>query len=218
MKIKNINSRNLINILFLSSIVLIIPFFPSCSQALAFQSEPYAVVKRVEGEKRDFAMNENRHDILFNQARSILSPDEADVYRQGDILIIKLKGLYFPSAVSHLKSDDYALLSKVQRIIQESGKNNVLIEGHTDSKGSDIINQELSRNRARAVKDYLMKHREAHSLDIITTGVGHQSPLATNATPLGRAMNRRVEIMIFSRGGGDNQYDREYQTKGWPLF
>lgn len=67
--------------------------------------------------------------------------------------------------------------------------------GHTDSSGSDAINDPLSRDRAAAVRDYLVRHGvPAGRIQI--EGRGERQPVADNATPAGRAQNRRVEIFL----------------------
>ena len=71
----------------------------------------------------------------------------------------------------------------------------VHIVGHTDNVGSDAINNPLSVNRAAATRDYLVSRGvAAHRISI--DGRGSREPIATNSTPEGRAMNRRVEIYV----------------------
>ena len=71
----------------------------------------------------------------------------------------------------------------------------VTIIGHTDSTGSDAINNPLSLNRAAAVRDYLVS-RGVGIARIAIDGRGSREPIASNATPEGRAKNRRVEIFV----------------------
>jgi outer membrane protein OmpA-like peptidoglycan-associated protein len=72
---------------------------------------------------------------------------------------------------------------------------NLIVEGHTDSQGSESYNQGLSQRRANAVRDYLVQ-RGYPSDRIQSYGKGEGSPIANNASPEGRANNRRVEIII----------------------
>ncbi len=69
------------------------------------------------------------------------------------------------------------------------------IVGHTDSRGSEQSNQELSLHRAQAVRDVLVSDGVA-SARIAADGAGETRPVSTNDTASGRAMNRRVEITI----------------------
>ena len=77
----------------------------------------------------------------------------------------------------------------------------VNIIGHTDSKGSDAYNMDLSVRRANAVKSYLVK-KGVNPESIVTSGKGETSPVASNDTAKGRAMNRRVEINLERRAVG----------------
>jgi OOP family OmpA-OmpF porin len=71
----------------------------------------------------------------------------------------------------------------------------VIVEGHTDSVGSDAYNKKLSLRRADAVRQYLVKH--GIPADRITAeGFGESSPVASNDTEDGRAQNRRVELRV----------------------
>lgn len=74
---------------------------------------------------------------------------------------------------------------------------NIVVEGDTDSSGSDSYNQGLSERRARAVANRLMAGSVAGSR-ISTLGLGESNPVASNETDAGRQLNRRVEIAIFA--------------------
>jgi OOP family OmpA-OmpF porin len=72
------------------------------------------------------------------------------------------------------------------------------VVGHTDSVGSDDYNQRLSVRRAMAVKQYLVSQGiNGGIIDVI--GMGERQPVATNDTAAGRAMNRRVDILIGAK-------------------
>jgi outer membrane protein OmpA-like peptidoglycan-associated protein len=70
----------------------------------------------------------------------------------------------------------------------------VRIEGHTDSVGSDRVNQRLSERRAESVKRYLLQHYSIQPNRLIVKGYGKSQPIATNDTPEGREKNRRVQV------------------------
>jgi outer membrane protein OmpA-like peptidoglycan-associated protein len=72
---------------------------------------------------------------------------------------------------------------------------NLIVEGHTDSRGTDAYNRSLSQRRADAVRDYLIQ-RGYPAEHIQSRGQGEGSPIASNASAEGRANNRRVEIVI----------------------
>lgn len=71
----------------------------------------------------------------------------------------------------------------------------MVVEGHTDSRGPRDFNLELSQRRAEAVRDYLVSKGVPGDLFTVE-GLGPDRPVASNATPDGRANNRRVEIVI----------------------
>lgn len=73
----------------------------------------------------------------------------------------------------------------------------ILIEGHTDNKGTEEYNQELSEERAASVSD-LLKSRGVAGSRISEVGYGEEVPVADNSTEAGRSLNRRVEVAIFA--------------------
>ncbi len=77
----------------------------------------------------------------------------------------------------------------------QAQKHELVVEGHTDSKGTPSSNQLLSENRARAVMEYLVT-RGVPATAITSVGIGQVRPIADNASAEGRANNRRVEIII----------------------
>lgn len=130
-------------------------------------------------------------------ARKAFTTEEAEVYKQGDNILIRLKGMEFPSAKATIQSKNYPLLSKVQKVIGEFGTDSaVTIEGHTDSIGGKQINHQLSTQRAMAVKEYLESNIGGLEKKIEAVGFGDEKPIAGNKTATGRAQNRRVDIVI----------------------
>ena len=81
-------------------------------------------------------------------------------------------------------------------ILKAYPKNDVLVEGHTDSTGAAEYNLTLSRLRAERVKDYFVKTGGFNLQRFRTVGYGLTHPVADNATRPGRAQNRRVEVII----------------------
>ena len=132
----------------------------------------------------------------FNTVQRYFDADEAEVYKQGGNLVIRLRGIKFPVGQATLTPENYTLLSKVQRAIQTFDQPKVTIEGHTDSSGSTQINHELSLERAGAVKTYLVANKTLPENHIQAAGFGPDRPLAPNTTPEGRAINRRIDVLI----------------------
>ena len=139
---------------------------------------------------------EREFNEKFNKVQRFFRPDEAEVYKQGGQLVIRMRGIQFPVGQATLTPENYTLLSKVQQAIGTFGQPTVTIEGHTDSTGSAQVNQELSQKRAEAVKTYLVANKTLPASRIRATGYGPSRPLAPETTPEGRAMNRRIDVLI----------------------
>jgi outer membrane protein OmpA-like peptidoglycan-associated protein len=94
-----------------------------------------------------------------------------------------------------LKSGFTPTLDKISRVLNQYGKTTVTVIGHTDSVGSDAANQTLSEKRAQAVLDYFAS-KNVNPVRLAAYGRGESAPRADNATEAGRALNRRVELLI----------------------
>ena len=94
-----------------------------------------------------------------------------------------------------LRSNAEPVLMKVLQVIREYPENTIIIEGHTDNKGTDSYNQTLSGKRAMSVKNWLVSF-DVKAGQIETIGCGETKPVASNDTDEGRSKNRRVEITI----------------------
>ena len=139
---------------------------------------------------------ERKFNQKFTEIQHAFGADEAEVYKKGNQLIIQLKGIHFSSGKAIIMPEDFQLLSKVQEAIKAFDDPSVVIEGHTDSIGSNESNQALSQQRAKAVHDYLIANKTIAGDKIISHGYGSSRPLASNETPEGRAMNRRIDVVI----------------------
>ncbi len=161
--------------------------------------EEQAAKKRLEDEKRAVESrlaSERRFNQLYSEVQDYYSPEEADVYKQGYQLVIRLKSVKFPIGKAVIMPENYQLLSKVQKSIRTFGDPNVVIEGHTDSTGSAAVNEQLSQQRALAVMEYLLQNRTLAADKMMAIGYGPDKPLASNATAEGRAINRRIDVII----------------------
>lgn len=101
----------------------------------------------------------------------------------------------FDSGKADIKSDFRSILDRFATSLQENPTTQVTIIGHTDSSGSDAINNPLSVNRAASTRDYLTA-RGVQASRISIDGRGSREPIAANDTPANRAKNRRVEIFV----------------------
>lgn len=151
---------------------------------------------REEKDTRERLEAERRFWQLFHEIQAEFEPTEAEVYKQGDRLFIRLKAIQFPVGKDIIMPRNYRLLRKVQRAILAFDWPNVLIEGHTDSTGSEAMNEELSERRAQAVREYFVANGTLPQGRIIADGYGSRRPLAPNETEEGRAINRRIDVVI----------------------
>ncbi len=133
---------------------------------------------------------------LFNEVQGMFTQDQAEVYKQGKNLVIRLKTIHFPVGKDLIMPDNYALLSQVRKAIRTFSESEVVIEGHTDSTGSAAINAQLSQKRAEAVRQYFIASGALEEQKLTAIGYGSERPLATNDTAEGRAINRRIDIII----------------------
>jgi OmpA-OmpF porin, OOP family len=139
---------------------------------------------------------EKRFNQLFIEVQNLFDTDEAEVYKKGNSLIIRLRAIQFPVGKSVILPDNYPLLSKIQQSIRIFGEPDVTIEGHTDSTGSNEVNEHLSQQRAESVRQYLLANKTLSYDRIAAVGYGSSKPLASNATEQGRAVNRRIDVII----------------------
>lgn len=106
---------------------------------------------------------------------------------------VDLYGIYFDVDKDTLKAESEPTLQQVRQLLIERAVLKLVVTGHTDSDGSAEYNLDLSRRRAAAVVEWLTARGiEAERLE--PQGMGETQPVADNATPAGRALNRRVEI------------------------
>ena len=109
---------------------------------------------------------------------------------------IEAKSIYFNSGNATFKTSDVPLrLDAIAIIIVQYPNAKFSIEGHTDSDGSETSNQKLSEDRAKVVKDELIK-RGVSAANVIAIGFGEKAPTATNDTKEGKAQNRRTEVKL----------------------
>lgn len=116
----------------------------------------------------------------------------------GSGLLISLEGsVLFDFDKFKLKTEARVRLLKVADKIKSMSVSRVVIEGHTDSVGSNAYNQSLSAKRAMAVRDFFKALKGLSGLEISTEGYGESRPLADNESDEGRAKNRRVGIVVI---------------------
>lgn len=116
-------------------------------------------------------------------------------------LVITMGDVLFSTNKSQLKSGGMRNMQKLADFLNEYPQHKVLIEGYTDSTGSENLNQKLSERRANTVRAALVDVAGIRSDRVTTRGYGEEFPVAANDTATGRQLNRRVEIIISDENG-----------------
>jgi outer membrane protein OmpA-like peptidoglycan-associated protein len=150
--------------------------------------ERVALVQRLEAEAR---IREQ-----FATIESLFDRNAARVSREGNNLILRLVGLTFASGRTEIAPEHNELLQNVARAASVFPRSQIVVEGHTDSYGSDDTNMSLSQERADAVSAYLADTFGIPAFRISAVGYGETRPIANNETPQGRERNRRIDVRI----------------------
>jgi len=152
--------------------------------------------QRIELEKKSLELKQKELDL--ERARQ-----EFQAQQTGRSLSMNLSGdVLFDYDKAALKPEAEEALKKVAVVLSQFPESKVTVEGYTDSKGAKAVNMQLSRERAQAVKDWLVRSGGVAIANISVKGFGEQYPIAPNTNtdrtdnPLGRALNRRVSIIV----------------------
>jgi outer membrane protein OmpA-like peptidoglycan-associated protein len=162
------------------------------------QSELERTKQELEAQKRAIATEREARLAAERSAAAGLDRLEAvaRVKQEARGLVITLAGAdLFANSEHSLLPLAKERLREVARLLLERGEPTIVVEGHTDSRGSSDQNHELSLLRAREVRGYLISQGIPTS-SIQAAGIGEERPVASNDTAEGRANNRRVEIVV----------------------
>jgi outer membrane protein OmpA-like peptidoglycan-associated protein len=122
----------------------------------------------------------------------------ADVTRVGEGLVVTFdSGLMFDFDSDVLRSASKKNLDNLASSLSSFGDSKLMLVGHTDDKGADAYNLDLSRRRAASVASYLESHGVG-AARVQVAGRGESEPIASNDTETGRQENRRVEVAIYA--------------------
>ncbi|PQZ95318.1 MULTISPECIES: OmpA family protein [Pseudomonas] len=172
----------------------------------------YLTNQRVEVAKDTIVLRESEAKLKNagdERARALLEARDAQIKQLQDSLnakqtdrgtLVTFGDVLFATNKSDLKSSGLVNINKLAQFLQENPDRQVIVEGYTDSTGSDSYNQSLSERRAASVQVALIK-MGVNPSRIVTAGYGKEYPVADNGSVSGRAMNRRVEVTISN----DNQ-------------
>jgi outer membrane protein OmpA-like peptidoglycan-associated protein len=131
-------------------------------------------------------------------ARAALEELQAQQTERG--MVLTLSDVLFDTAAATLKPGAAMAIDRLAKYLESSPESRVMIEGHTDSRGSEAYNEDLSRRRAEAVAGELVTRGiSSDRFEVIGRGEGY--PVANNGTAEGRQQNRRVEIVFSDQAG-----------------
>jgi OOP family OmpA-OmpF porin len=166
-------------------------------ETIAKQRQTASEKLEAENQETEQRLKSQQHfNQLFEEVDKLFDMDEAEVYKEENKCVIRLRGIHFPVGKAVVMPENYELLSKVQQAINKFSDPKVTIEGHTDSTGSNDVNELLSQQRAEAVRQYLVGNGIVREDIVMAVGYGSARPLATNATEEGRAINRRIDVIV----------------------
>jgi len=139
---------------------------------------------------------DNQEQALRN---AMAYSNATSIQRTGDAIAVTFKGdVLFSTGSSAIQPGAYVEIDRMAQVLQQYPETRIRIEGHTDSTGSEQANLDLSQRRAEAVKTALISRGIAPER-LTALGYGESRPIASNTTPEGRQLNRRVEVFIEPR-------------------
>ena len=172
-------------------------------QTLSDQLEQFRTLAQLKTEEAD-RLREAKA-LLEKRLSSEISDENVSVgFDERGLVVRVLDKILFDSGKAQLRKEAYPVLDKVAKILNQAAEGQpVGVEGHTDNepikRSGWKDNWELSLARARSVLAYLVE-QGVHPTRISASGYGEYRPIASNDTPQGRRMNRRVEIVVLPRG------------------
>jgi len=160
-------------------------------------------LERGATERQQVLLEARNNEAKLAQQRALQMEQEMKELRAKQTdrgMVLTLGDVLFDTGKATLKPGAYPTIDRLAKVLNESKDRRVMIEGHTDSTGSDQTNMALSQQRAMAVQAALME-RGVSGSQIAAVGKGEGVPVASNDNASGRQQNRRVE-MIFTQDTG----------------
>lgn len=147
----------------------------------AFKGRTVAVVDIVEGKPRE---------------KNMVNVEASDMAQQISATgSVSLYGIFFDTDSASVRQESEATLQEIAKLFQQQPDLNLLVIGHTDNAGTFEYNRNLSQNRAQSVVDELSAKYAVSPERLVPFGVSYASPVSSNATAEGQALNRRVELV-----------------------
>lgn len=179
-----------------------------CGQLAAAESL-YAsnVQSRLADADRDGVID--ARDLCPNTPEGAAVDNDGCTNQSTKLLSVELNVL-FDSGKAGIKPRFYSELKDLAKFLQDHPKSTVVIEGHTDSKGSAELNRELSQRRATAIADVLIDSFRIKADRVKGIGYGETRPIADNDTESGRKLNRRVVAEVFAK--------QQFANERWTIY
>ncbi len=168
----------------------------AAERAQSVAAQEAAAAERARADQANTSANAAQERVrqLEEQLRDI----EAKQTERG--LLVTLGDVLFAFNKAELTVQAGPRLDKLASFLKQFPQRKLLVEGYTDGVGGDAYNNELSERRAESIRDALVQ-RGVDTTRIVTKGYGKAYPVGDNANPEGRAMNRRVEVVIADERG-----------------
>lgn len=170
----------------------------SAMQMATLEAQKKGSEASLKQEIEQIQKNTKKAQERYDRISTMFTPDEANVYRQGNNVLLETHAFNFAVGKSEISKENYALLEKILKATHEFKTPHLLIRGHTDSSGGDALNMKLSEERAQAVVSFLQKIGNIDPKRIEAKGYGETQPVASNDNAEGRARNRRIEVLIIN--------------------
>jgi outer membrane protein OmpA-like peptidoglycan-associated protein len=174
------------------------------AEQLAFQKEKEEAAMKAREEK---LAAEKQKMAVLQQKAAALEREKAMLIEAGKIpqtivkagdkeIVVTLLAINLFTPQNELHDSGKTLLDQVGKYLKKFSPPKITVRGHTDSVGKPDINQAISDKRAQKVREFLVVYEDIPPARIMAEGVGPSQPVATNSTEAGRALNRRVEIVV----------------------
>ncbi len=167
-------------------------------QAQAESMQAQAQTRQAETEAQDAQQRANQAESDKAAMRARLLQQLNAILQTRDTprgLVVSMQDILFETGQYKLKPDAREALAKISGVLLAYPGLNIEIDGYTDNVGSEQANETLSDKRAEAVEDFLRTQGVSPG-SLSAQGLGESNPVATNDTPIGRQLNRRVELVL----------------------
>lgn len=155
-----------------------------------------------QSRERELQAAQTRADAAERELQARVEDLQSEQTERGTVLT--LRNVLFDFGKAELKPGAERSIQRLATYLEQNPDRRLLVEGYTDSVGDESFNEQLSQQRAEAVRDQLVI-AGVDSDRIEAMGHGESYPVASNDTPYGRQLNRRVEVVIAPRAGEDPQ-------------